>query len=320
MQSIVAIGGSAGALSVLRTILGGLPAGFPLPLCVVLHIGRHRSSYDELLDQAGPLRVVFAREGDELQAGTVYLAPPDRHLLIRADRLHLSQGPRENFARPAIDPLFRSAAQACGTGAIGVLLSGRLNDGSAGLYELKQHGGIAIVQDPATADQPDMPSNALANVAVDFRVAPGEIAPRLVALAARVPAVPSSVPEPHEESTMASGEFARPVAITCPECGGAMRRHDAGTLVGYECHIGHRLTGEAVAMQQDGILEHHMEAALRLANERAELCRVMAAQARARGEDSAAHWEALAREALERRFVLSKWQGRGPEDNADVAA
>jgi two-component system, chemotaxis family, protein-glutamate methylesterase/glutaminase len=320
MRSMVVIGGSAGALSVLRTVLAGLPAGFPLPLCIVLHIGRHRSSYDELLDRAGPLRVVFAREGDEPQAGTAYLAPPDHHLLIRADRLHLSQGPRENFARPAIDPLFRSAAQACGTGAIGVLLSGRLNDGSAGLYELKQQGGIALVQDPATADHPDMPSNALAHIAVDYRLTPEEIAARLVALASRNPAGPSSAPEWQEESTMASAEFARPVAITCPECGGAMRRHDAGTLVGYECHIGHRFTGEAVAMQQDGVFEHHMEAALRLANERAELCRVMAAQARARGEDSAANWEALAREALERRLLLSKWLGRAPDDDADVAA
>ncbi len=316
MRAVVVMGGSAGALGVLRSVIAALPADFPLPVCVVLHIGRHPTRQADLLDRVAALRVVDAVDGTLPQAGTVYLAPPDRHLQLRGGRLHLSQGPRENFARPAIDPLFRSAAQGFGPGAVGVLLSGRLNDGSAGLYEIRQLGGVAVVQDPATAGFPAMPSNAVAQVGYDHCVAPEEMAPLLASLASRLAAAPgpSRHAGPDAPSTQA-WQPERPVTLTCPDCGGAMRREDSGNLVGYACHIGHRLSGEAMADGQAMLMEKHLEQVMRLANERAELCRILATQASGREDDASPDWARMASEAAAWRTVLEGLLGRHGGDS-----
>jgi two-component system chemotaxis response regulator CheB len=151
-------------------------------VCVVQHIGRYRSALPELLSAAGGMPARHAEDGMALQARAIYIAPPDHHLIVRPGRLRLSRGPRENRTRPAIDPLFRSAAACYGPDVIGAVLTGWLNDGVAGLLAIKDRGGIAVVQDPASARAPDMPRNALKHVPVDYCVALPDIAPLLTRL------------------------------------------------------------------------------------------------------------------------------------------
>lgn len=180
MPKIVAIGASQGGVGALRKVASGLPADFPCAVLVVLHTGAEPSSLPSLLTAAGPLPASHAENNERIAPGRIYVAPHDRHLLLVDGRMELSHGPRENYARPAIDPLFRAVAEAYGPDAIGVVLTGRLNDGTAGLFEIKRRGGRAIVQDPASAEAPGMPRSALENVAVDFCLPLSEIARQIV--------------------------------------------------------------------------------------------------------------------------------------------
>jgi two-component system chemotaxis response regulator CheB len=170
-QRIVVIGASSGGIEALRQLVGGLPPDFPAPICVVLHTSPQSPGLlGKILANAGALPSATAATGMQLKAGHIYVAPPDHHLLIEPGGLCLGRGPKENRSRPAIDPLFRSAAQVYGHGAVGVILTGNLDDGSAGLRTIKQLGGIAIVQDPLDALFPAMPINALRHVAADYTV------------------------------------------------------------------------------------------------------------------------------------------------------
>jgi len=195
-RDLVVIGASAGAIPVLLELATRLPAGFPAALLVVLHVGAHHSVLPELLKDCGALRARHAVDGLALQPGTIEIAPPDQHLLVEGSRVRLQHGPKENHARPAIDPLFRSAALAQGPRVIGVLLSGRLDDGTAGLGAIKQCGGLVVVQDPDDAEHPEMPRSALAHVAVDCCVPGSELAPTLQRLVA-LPLVPVTAATPH---------------------------------------------------------------------------------------------------------------------------
>lgn len=182
MPRIVTIGTSQGGIEALHNLISGLPADFAAPILVVLHIGAGESTLPSILAEIDGLKAKFGRNGEPIEAGHIYVAPPDRHMLLRDGHLELSRGPRENWARPAVDPLFRSAAQAYGADTIGVVLSGRLNDGTAGLHEIKRHGGIAIVQTPSDAAAPDMPRSALENVSVDYCLPVADMARLLLQL------------------------------------------------------------------------------------------------------------------------------------------
>jgi two-component system chemotaxis response regulator CheB len=153
-HGLIVIGASSGGLAPLRSIMAALPADLPAAICVVQHIGDHPSNLTAILDNASALRVVEAEDGSPIRPGIVYVAPPSNHLIIGPGHLHLSHGPRENFARPAVDPLFRSAAEHLGPRLIGVILSGQLNDGTVGLYEIKRRGGLTVVQD---RERPSIP-------------------------------------------------------------------------------------------------------------------------------------------------------------------
>ena len=181
-RDLVVIGASAGAVQVLLDLAAQLPADFAAAVLVVLHVGSHRSMLPDLMRNPGAIRARHAADGDLLQTGTLAIAPPDLHMLVDDGRIRLRRGPKENHARPAIDPLFRSAALAHGARVIGVLLSGRLADGTAGLQAIKQYGGLAVVQDPADAEQPDMPRSALAQVDVDCCVPAAQLADTLLRL------------------------------------------------------------------------------------------------------------------------------------------
>ena len=169
-RDLVVIGASAGGVSVLLDLAAALPADFPACVLVALHVGAHRSLLPELMGARGPLRAVHPHDGQALQRGTIFVAPPDHHMLVEDGRIRLNRGPRENHARPAIDPLFRTAALSHGQRVIGVVLSGRLDDGTAGLQAIKRCGGLAVVQDPRDAEYSDMPRRACDHVDVDICV------------------------------------------------------------------------------------------------------------------------------------------------------
>ena len=186
-RDLIVIGASAGAVPVLLDLAAHLPADFPAAVLVVLHVGAHRSVLPDLLAGRGALQARHAVDGQALQPGTIAVAPPDQHMRVEDGRIHLWHGPKEHHARPAIDPLFRSAARAQGPHVIGVLLSGRLDDGTAGLQDIKQCGGLTVVQDPADAQHPEMPRSALAHVAIDYCVTGSQLADTLLRLVAAPP-------------------------------------------------------------------------------------------------------------------------------------
>ncbi|QJW84221.1 chemotaxis protein CheB [Ramlibacter terrae] len=179
-ERVVVIGASAGGVAALPEITKALPASFPAPVCIVQHIGRNPSILPGLLSHERANRAVHAADGDRPAAGTIYIAPPDRHLLVEGPVLRVSHGAKENHARPAIDPLFRTAAVTWGPRVIGVVLTGQLDDGSAGLRAIKECGGTTVVQEPGTAAEPEMPASALAAAGADHCVPPAEIGPLLV--------------------------------------------------------------------------------------------------------------------------------------------
>lgn len=202
---LVVIGASTGGVSALLELARGLPRFFPAPVCIVQHVGSHPSLLPELLRLRGPNHAMHAEHGQRMNTGTLHVAPPDHHMLVEGDRLLLVRGPKENHARPAIDPLFRSAALQHGARVIGVVLTGQMDDGTAGLKAISQCGGTAIVQDPEDAVEPQMPRSALAQVAVDHCVPLAQMAELLVRL----------VGEP--EPPPAAGR--RPPARPAPWCG-----------------------------------------------------------------------------------------------------
>jgi two-component system chemotaxis response regulator CheB len=249
---LVVIGASAGGVEALRTLASMLPADFPAPICVVVHTSAHAPGVlDAILTRAGALTATNAVNGERLQPGHIYVAPPDFHLVIEPGILRVTKGPRENRFRPAIDPLFRSAGQVYGPGAIGVILTGSLDDGTDGLWAIKQLGGRTIVQDPLDALFPSMPQSALDHVNVDVVVPLVEIAPTLVQLTAA--AVEAAVPPyiPHrlqievkiamEENPIVAGleRIGNPSPFACPECHGVLLELKEGMRMKFRCHTGH---------------------------------------------------------------------------------
>lgn len=179
---IVVLGASAGGVEVISRIVAGLPREMRAAVLVVLHVSRGRSYLPEILSRLGTMPAVHPDDGERLRYGHIYVAPPDHHLTVEGDIVRVTQGPAENGVRPAVDPLFRSAAQAFGPRVIAVVCSGSLDDGTAGLTAVKAAGGISIVQDPDEAMAPGMPRSALASVKVDHVLPAGEIAPLIAAL------------------------------------------------------------------------------------------------------------------------------------------
>ena len=182
-RNIIVLGASAGGVDVLSKLVAGLPVGFPAAVFVALHVSAHgRSMMPEILSRAGALPAFHPEDGEEIREGRLYVAPPDKHLLIKQGRVRVVRGPRENGHRPAIDPLFRTAARAYGPRVIGVVLSGMLDDGTAGLRVIKAQGGLAVVQDPAEAVYNSMPRSAIEHAPVDFVAPVTELAALLVSL------------------------------------------------------------------------------------------------------------------------------------------
>jgi two-component system, chemotaxis family, protein-glutamate methylesterase/glutaminase len=312
LPPVIAIGASTGGLAALRVIVAGLPAALPAVVCVVQHIDGHESRLPSLLDAAGPLPAAEAKDGDPIKSGRIYVAPPDHHLIVTPGELRLIRGPRENFVRPAADPLLRSAAEVLGRRAIGVILTGQLSDGAAGLYEIKRRGGVAVVQDPNEAEAPGMPQAALRCVDVDHCVGVASMPQLLSELAKRLSEAAPDEPAgegPHDPNLPRK----RPPTLTCPECGGSVHLSALGSLFKFDCHIGHSITAESLAAGQLDALEKNIETALRGMNERAELCRLMREREMSAGRTVGADEWQNAREQTQRwsiaikRFLDEDW-------------
>ena len=308
---MIVIGASAGGVEAIGRLTAALPADFDATLFVVLHIGAHKSQLPSLLNNAGRLRACHPSNGEPIRRGHIYVAPPDHHMVLDEGVIRLTRGPRENWARPAIDPLFRSAARTFGSSVIGVILTGGLNDGTAGLFEIKQQGGMTVVQDPDDAADSSMPRSALQHVAVDHCLPLQDIPPLLIRLVAARPsggrlpnAILGSVKNGREEMA-AEYKLDDPVAVTCPDCGGALRKTDLGTLTQFRCHIGHVYTAEVMVAAQFAAMEWAFAAAMRSLSERGELCRLMADRSREADDAGlAALWTGAMREAKERTSAL----------------
>jgi two-component system chemotaxis response regulator CheB len=274
-RNIVVVGGSAGGIRAVMELLSALPADFPAAVFVVLHVAPHGpSALPELLGRAARLKVRAARHGAPIVPGEVVISRPDYHLILEETTVRLSHGPRENAHRPSIDVLFRSAAVAHGPRTIGVAVSGTLDDGSAGLWAIKRRGGVALVQDPAEADYPELPRNAMKTAGVDDVLRVAALADRLTKLVTQpIPATTEpSPPSMADEVRMASDEPSEPArldalgsrtSLTCPECGGTMWQLDDAAAPRYRCHVGHAYSLLALATDQSMRVEAALWAALR---------------------------------------------------------
>lgn len=290
---VIVVGASLGGVGALMRIAALLPE-LPAIVGITLHIGAQPSVLPELLTRRGPNRAVHPQDGERPQAGTIYVAPPDHHMLLEPDGIRLSRGPRENHVRPAIDPMFRSAAIGWGPRAIGVVLTGQLDDGSAGLAAIKQCGGIAIVQDPEDAEARGMPRSALANVEVDHCVRIDEMVPLLAHLASRERVAPprplpqhllvehgASQGSGHMTELSSIGQLS---ALTCPDCGGALWEIRVDPPLRYRCHTGHAYTALSLDDAQADAVDHGLAATVRALREREQLLLRLASVSDAAGD------------------------------------
>lgn len=289
ISQVVVIGTSAGGLVALIKLISQLPKDFPLPVLIVRHISPDATG-NVVLDALNKLNTVkcqHAKSGNNLKPGNLYLAPSDHHLLIGGNlKMLVTKGAHENRSRPAIDPLFRSAAVAFGTGVIGILLTGYLDDGTSGMKAIKKCGGTCIVQDPDEAEYPDMPRNALNNVEVDYCLPIGEMGDLLYKLITRKLQKPKPVPEDVLiEAKIAErvlsdlpsvNELGDQVPFNCPGCGGVLWKVGKDKNLRFRCHTGHAYTAAYLLAEQTNKIEETMWTALRMFEEHKNLLTEMA--------------------------------------------
>jgi two-component system chemotaxis response regulator CheB len=275
---MIVIGASAGGVSAFLKLAASLPPDFPCPILIVQHIGAHRSRLAELLRSKGPSRAVNAEDGVVPVPGTIYVAPADHHMLVRGGRIQLSRGAKENHARPAIDPLFRSAALEYGNRVIGVVLTGLLDDGAAGLRAIKDCGGTTVVQDVHDALEASMPMSAMASTKVDYTVTINKLAGLLGLLVSSPRELPASRP-PRSltlEDAASRGENAmenlhaigRPSVFSCPDCGGVMFEIAAEGPARFRCHTGHAFSLLSLTAVQEELADEALWTALRAMQEK----------------------------------------------------
>ncbi len=325
-RNIVVIGASAGGVEALETLFSSFSSVPQAAFFVVLHIpAESPSMLGKIIDRAGPLIAKAAEDGEPIQLGRVYVAPSNFHLLVESGvksnngsgqrsssklgHIRLHKGPTENRHRPAIDPLFRSAAVAYRSRVIGVVLTGFLDDGTSGLLAVKRCGGVAIAQDPTDAKYPDMPTNAIAAVDVDYKLPIGKIAPAIARLiqepASPMKDIPADIAMEARIAGRTSSDISKEqrighlVPMSCPECSGPLWQIDTDNVRRYRCHVGHGFTAKALIATQDAILEQALWAAMRTMEERANLSANMARDETKRGRYKSA-------EVYEERAQTSK--------------
>jgi two-component system, chemotaxis family, protein-glutamate methylesterase/glutaminase len=281
LDRIVVVGTSSGGLDALRTLARKLTADFPAPICAVVHTSPDSPGLiHEIVGRVTSLTAVAPQHSATLEAGKIYFPPPDSHLVVEPTRVRATKGPRENRFRPAIDPLFRTAAQVFGPAAIGVILTGNLDDGTAGLRAIKQLGGTSIVQDPRDALFPAMPLSALSHVKVDYCVPLDKIAPLLVDLTQQ-PVVTPALPIPgyldtevriaREENPMEAGleQIAELSAFSCPDCHGVLLQLTDQDRFRFRCHTGHAYSSDSLRAAYSDQIEGSLWNAIRSLEETA---------------------------------------------------
>ena len=318
-KDMLVIGASAGGVDALCRLCAGFPPDLPAAVFVAQHVSpSSRSLLAGLLDRAGPLRAIVPEDGQTIRPGCIYVARPDHHLLVRPGQVLVRRGPLENRSRPAINALFRSAAVAYGSRTVGVVLTGLLDDGTDGLIAVKAAGGTSVIQDPADAEWPSMPRNALKRDHVDHVVPLADMAD-LLARVVREDA-PASIPLPSDyiiEDRVAAQEFAvmepdlRPPGqaspIACPDCGGVLNEIRGDEGVRYRCQVGHAFSPLGLADAQAAELERALGIAVRTHKDRVRLFAQMSENASARGLHVArARWQAASDEAEEMIALLER--------------
>lgn len=295
-RDIVVMGASAGGVEILKTLVAGLPPNLPAAILLVLHIPPHvPSMLGEILDRVSALPVVYPKDGDPILPGHVYVPKPDHHLLVEENRIRVTRGPKENRARPAVDVLFRSAAYFFGPRVIGIVLTGNLDDGTAGLWAVKDRGGVALVQSPEDAAYPSMPQSALEHVAVDD-VLPAADMPDAIVQLVGLPAMnikrPPNTKSMETEIKVALGEDAlhagslqlgTVTANTCPECHGVLSQMQEGPILRYRCHTGHAFSSQVLLNQIEEEIDTNLWNTLRVLDEQIILMRKMAQQEKSEG-------------------------------------
>jgi two-component system chemotaxis response regulator CheB len=258
---VIAIGASADGIEAIAKLLSGLPRDFPAPVFVAQHVGRTSSGYlPTILGRTASLPVMNAAEGQRIEAGNVYVAPPNQHMLVRGEALHLSSGPEENYCRPAVDVLFRSVAAAFGPAVVGVVPTGYLDDGIVGMLAIHDRGGVTILQDPDEAGAPSMVKSVLARMNVDHIKRVRDIAPLLVELAADAPGEPRDCALELEDCIAGAEatrtELARVLGECagrqCPMCGDALYALDEPRVHRFRCTRGHAFTEFSVDSSNTG--------------------------------------------------------------------
>ena len=308
-RDIIVIGASAGGVDALKRLTKELPPGFPATIFIVMHVAAHSPGYlPEILTRAGPLPATHPRDNEMFERGRIYVAPPDYHLIVEApDRIRLTRGPKENRSRPAIEPLFRSAGLVFGRRVVGVVLTGHLNDGTAGLRTVKDFGGVAIVQSPADAEAPSMPDSALRHVVVDHCLPLSEIPSTLAELTKETIATSDDA----ERSRMSKEleievniarevtardervvELGEPSIFTCPDCHGSLLQLRDQRPLRYRCHRGHAFTADSLLAELSENIERSIWTSIRSIEECAMLLRLMAE-----------HLHGLAQEDVGKQFL-----------------
>jgi len=298
-RNIVVIGTSAGGLEALDKLIGQLPTDLPAAIFIVQHMAPENSGVALLhtLGKHKAFNCKLASDGESFENGRIYIAPPDYHLLVKKRTILVTKGARENRYRPAIDPLFRSAAVTHGPSVIGIVLTGMLDDGTAGLTAIKKCGGITVVQDPKDAAYPEMPQSALNNLKVEHCVPVAEMGRLLEKLTHEPPGKDKSIPQAlRTEAVIAErvlsdvaqvNGLGRQVPYNCPNCGGVLWEMDNPDIERYRCHTGHSFTAVALLTSQTEKIEETLWTSLRMFEERKNLLTNMAqTQIRQKGKDS----------------------------------
>jgi two-component system chemotaxis response regulator CheB len=277
-RHIIVIGASAGGVQALRILAAHLPANLNASVFVVQHIAPYVESYlPEILSKAGSLEALHPTDGQVIETGKIYIAPPDHHMLVEEDHILVRRGPKENNFRPSVDALMRSAAYCYGPAVIGIVLTGMLYDGTSGLWSVKRLGGITIIQHPEDAEYPGMPNSVLEYLEVDYQLPVADIAPLLSGLVQgpeRVSHLPDAGPEQRmkkevdiasqmnamEKGVLDLGEYS---LLSCPECGGGLIKITEGQITRYRCHTGHGYLEQSLLHEIEQQVELKLWAALR---------------------------------------------------------
>jgi two-component system chemotaxis response regulator CheB len=296
-HDIIVVGASAGGVEALRDLVQRLPSDLPAAVLVVLHVAPdHNSVLPRILSGAGPLPAEHAKNGESLEPGRIYVAPPDRHLVVDDGVVRLSRSAPEGGHRPAVDTLFRTAARFHGARVVGVVLSGALDDGTAGLVAVKQRGGVTVVQDPDEALCSDMPRSALSNMKVDHCLPIAGIAALLDKLAHENVELHSPIPPLLEQETDIALERRRegdrppghPSELACPACGGVLNEVHDGHILRFRCRVGHAYGLASLGAEQQDQLEAALWAAMRALEDQASLHDRLAKRSRDQGHPRSA--------------------------------